>query len=63
VGRRQFLEILENCRSLKVRVRPEPALSSDQEGIGQAEQSGHSYQHFYFSDPTGLNIEIMTSSR
>lgn len=60
VERHQFGRVLELCRDRGIHVRSQPPLDWKESGSSECEQSGRRYLHFYFCDPTHLNIEIMT---
>jgi catechol 2,3-dioxygenase-like lactoylglutathione lyase family enzyme len=47
------------CNTTGIKLRSQAALDSPNQGSTVIEQSGVRYTHFYFCDPSGLNIEIM----
>lgn len=58
----EFGAILERCQSRKIRVRPQSPLQHPESGVGEHQQSGIHYKHFFLCDPTNINIEIMTQA-
>ncbi len=54
-----FTSIYRACEKNEIFVRADPSLSSKNTGTNTFEQSGAKWTHFYFCDPSGLNIEIL----
>jgi catechol 2,3-dioxygenase-like lactoylglutathione lyase family enzyme len=51
--------ILKACRAMGLKVRAQASLESPKGDVAELVQSGILYRHFYVSDPTGLNLEVM----
>jgi hypothetical protein len=54
--------ILHRCSAAKVSIRGEPTLNSKNHNATAHAEFGRSYKHFYFSDPSQVNIEIMLAT-
>lgn len=54
-----FRGIFANCERFKVATRSLPVLSAPTGGPVTHEELGRRYEHFYFCDPSGVNLEVM----
>jgi catechol 2,3-dioxygenase-like lactoylglutathione lyase family enzyme len=57
----QFETILARCEDFGIPTRSQAPIDWTEPGPTEFEQSGREYSHFFVTDPSGLNLEIMVA--
>ncbi len=55
----EFLTILGKAKAAGLKIRAEPALVSEQIGVGELTMGKRVYRNFYVLEPSGINVEVM----
>jgi catechol 2,3-dioxygenase-like lactoylglutathione lyase family enzyme len=63
VNKESFKSIYERAITLKIPLRKNPPLDDNAQGIGELNSTFCTYNIFYVTDPSKINVEIMCSQQ
>jgi catechol 2,3-dioxygenase-like lactoylglutathione lyase family enzyme len=55
----EFLTIFGRAKAAGLKIRAEPALTSERTGVGELTMDKRVYRNFYVLEPSGINVEVM----